>query len=443
MWFVYNLLFTSVYLLMLPGFLLHMRRRGGYRQDFAQRLGHYAPDVRAALGARRRIWIHAVSVGEVFVAKQFMTAWRARHPGSSFVLSTTSSTGHRTAEEIVEAGDVLIYYPADFPAVVRRALDAIRPEALILAEGEFWPNMLRACAARGIPAAIVNGRISARSHRGYRRLRPFVRRAAEGLRLILAQTAEDGARWRDLGVPAARVVLAGSLKYDLAPVAPATAAAARASLARLGWPAGAPVLVGGSTWAGEERALLDALRALRPRFPALRLVLVPRHAERREEVLDAIAAAGFTVRCKQELATWPEAGAGAAAPDILLVDTTGELRGYYAAATVVFVGKSLTQTGGQNVIEPAVERQAILTGPHLENFPEIAAEFDAARALLRVASARELAESVGRLLDDPAERAALGARAAALVAEKRGALARSVTALERMLSETAGGKDQT
>ncbi|MEI7436048.1 MAG: 3-deoxy-D-manno-octulosonic acid transferase [bacterium] len=435
MWFIYNVLFTLGYALMLPKFLMHMRRRGGYRRDFGQRLGCYAPDVRAALTKRRRIWIHAVSVGEVYIANQFMKAWRVRHPDDSFVLSTTSSTGHCTAEGIMGDGDVLIYYPADFPAVVRRVLNLIRPTVLILAEGEIWPNMLRCCAARGIPVAIINGRMSARSHRGYRCLRPFVRSAAEGLRMILVQTAGDAARWRDLGVPAARIALAGSLKYDLEPVALDGAAAARATLARLGWAPDAPVLVGGSTWAGEEQALLDALRVLRPRFAALRLVLVPRHAERRAEVLAAIAASGFTVWSKSGLASWKEPGSGAAAPDVLLVDTTGELRGYYAAATLVFVGKSLTQTGGQNIIEPAVEHKAILTGPHLENFPDIAADFDAARAFVHVATAQELASAVGRLLDDPEERIALGARAAALVEEKRGALARSVAAVEQMLSE--------
>ena len=168
MWFAYNFLFTLGYALMLPKFLLHMRRRGGYRKDFWQRLGRYAPDVGTALAERRRIWIHAVSVGEVLIAKQFMRAWRERHGEAAFVLSTTSSTGHRTAEGIVGQGDVLIYYPADFPMVVRRALDLIRPAALILAEGEVWPNMLRLCAERGIPAAIINARMSLRSHRRYR-----------------------------------------------------------------------------------------------------------------------------------------------------------------------------------------------------------------------------------------------------------------------------------
>ncbi len=414
-WFFYNLVFIIGFTLMLPHFLLRMNKRGGYRDRFGQRFGLFDPEIRGRLAAGGRLWIHAVSVGEMYVALDFIKAYRRRDPAARFILSTVTSTGRTLAKAKADPVDVVLYFPLDFPLFVRRALDVARPRILILTEGELWPNILRQCEARAIPVAIINGRMSARSARGYRLFQPLTRRILNSVTRIFAQSAADRERYLGLGAEAARVERLGSVKYDQWPDAEAAGRAA-ALLNRLGWPATALILLGGSTWPGEERALAEAFKRLRVSHPGLRLVLVPRHAERAGEVAEELGRLGLKVLRRSAVTTTP-----AAAPEVLLVDTTGELKAFYAAAHVVFVGKSLFENhGGQNFIEPAVYGKPILTGPNLENFPALSGDFLEAGALIQVADADALFAQADRLLGDPAGRVAMGERAAALVASRRG-----------------------
>jgi 3-deoxy-D-manno-octulosonic-acid transferase len=420
-WFFYNLFFTIGYTAMLPHFLLRMRRRGGYRARWRDRLGRYDDATQRRLNAAdglQRIWIHAVSVGEVYVAGQLMRELRRQAPALRFVLSTTSSTGWREAEKQLAPEDVLIYNPLDFPVCVRRAIDAIRPERYILIESEIWPNLLRACAARGIPAYLVNARVSDRSAPGYRGLRLWFGPVLRSLRLILAQSDLDRQRLLAAGADPARTRAVGSVKFDVAARNPENETLAAAILAQADMGQDRVVLVGGSTWPGEEAALLGIYTRLRASQPNLRLVLIPRHFERGEAVAAEIEQAGFVcIRRSRLTAGAPPAADGAA---VLLVDTTGEMMGFYGNADLVFVGKSLCAHGAQNMIEPCLCGVATVVGPHTENFRPVMADLLAADALIQVPDAAALERELTRLAGDPDARRELGRRAAAAVNRRRG-----------------------
>ncbi|MBN1558561.1 MAG: 3-deoxy-D-manno-octulosonic acid transferase [Lentisphaerae bacterium] len=430
-WILYNVLFTLGYLLLLPRFIRRMCRRGGYRRGFLQRFGVYDAALRRKLEGPSRLWVHAVSVGEAYVALGFVEAWRRREPGARFIFSVTTSTGRRVAEQGLKADDALIYFPSDFPWIVERVLDRLRPRALILTESELWPNLIRGLARRNIPVALINGRISPKSFRGYRRIRCFLAPVLRAVRPLLVQSEGDRRRVLDLGADPAAVHVVGSAKYDIARTDAAGRARARAFLAGAGIADGDPLIVGGSTWPGEERILLESFGRLRGAVPGLKLVLVPRHAERRAAVEAEIRRAGLRYVMRSDPASRGPA-------DVVLVDTTGELADFYACATVIFVGKSLTQHGGQNAIEPAALGKPVVVGPNMENFPVVIEELVAAGALLQVQDAAELEAALRMLLADPGRRETLGARAGAAVRERRGATERSVARLAETLAGGAG-----
>ncbi|MGI5868779.1 MAG: 3-deoxy-D-manno-octulosonic acid transferase [Kiritimatiellia bacterium] len=429
-WFLYNILFAIGYTLMLPKFFARMRRRGGYRADFGQRLGRFAPETAARLAEKPRIWVHAVSVGEANLAGAVLRELRRLAPDESFILSTTSSTGHAVCERLVGPDDVLIYLPVDFPHIVRRSLKIINAKALVLTESEFWPNLIRSCRRRGLPVFLVNGRISDRSAPRYRRLRCFFAEVFDCFTAMLVQSDRDRERLVAAGAPADRVQVAGSVKFDVAPPTEAALDTARQTLAAAGIEPGVHrILLGGSTWPGEEAALAEAWTAAREAVPGLRLVLVPRHMERGDALERELAAAGFRCLRRSRMKTGRETQAPG--PDaILMVDTTGELFPLYALADLVFVGKTLDPNiGGQNMIEPASFGKAVVCGPHTENFASTMEIFRAADAIREVADAAGLHQAVGELAADAARCAALGERARRVVESQRGALERTAQAV--------------
>ena len=432
-WFFYNILFAIAYVAMLPKFLRRMKKRGGYRAHFSERFGKYDPETARRLAEKPRVWIHAVSVGEANLAGTVIRELRRRDPSFSCVFSTTSSTGRGVCEKIARPDDVVIYLPLDFPRCVRRALAAVNATALVLTESEFWPNLLRALHRKGVPLLLLNGRVSDRSAPGYRRLRFFFGPVLRAFDTLLAQSPLDRDRLVATGAPAERIEVTGSVKFDVPPPPPEKVARARETLALAGIEPGRDlVLLGGSTWPGEELALARAWRAARAATPSLRLVLVPRHAERAAEVAAELAQDGFRVLRRSQISSSP--AVPAAPEDILLVDTTGELFALYSQADLVFVGKTLAPNeGGQNMIEPCSFGKPVVLGPHTENFAAVMDTFRAAGAVVEVADADALSREVARFAADPAARAALGARADAAVAASRGALARSCDAIEALL----------
>lgn len=430
-WFFYNVLFAIAYAAMLPNFLRRMKKRGGYRAHFAERFGKFDPETARRLAEKPRVWIHAVSVGEANLAGTVIRELRRRDPSFSCIFSTTSSTGRGVCEKIAGPDDVVIYLPLDFPRCVRRTLAAANATALVLTESELWPNLLRALHRKGVPLLLLNGRVSDRSAPGYRRLRFFFGPVLRCFETLLAQSPLDRDRLVAAGAPADRIRVTGSVKFDVPPPSADALARARDLLARGGVEPGRDlVLLGGSTWPGEELALARAWRAARANVPSLRLVLVPRHAERAAEVVAELEKDGFAVERSTRLRTAPPS----ADECILLVDETGVLFPLYSQADLVFVGKTLAPNeGGQNMIEPCSFGKPVLLGPRTENFAAVMETFRAASAVVEVANADALSREVAHFAADPAARAALGARADAAVAASRGALARSCDAIESLL----------
>ena len=441
-WWIYNVLFAVAYAVMLPQFLLRMKRRGGYRSRMGDRFGRYPDEVADRLcRGGGFVWIHAVSVGEVYVAGQVMRSLRARDPAIRFAFSTTSSTGWKEAEKQVGQEDVLIYNPLDFPLCVKRALDAVRPRALILTESEIWPNLIRACHRRGMPLFLVNARVSDRSAPGYRRLRFWFGPVLRMFTAILAQSEADKRRLTEAGADPGRVEVTGSFKFDVANRDPEKEKAVGEFLARHDCGSDRVVLLGGSTWPGEDAVLIGIYKRLCLRYPALRLVLVPRHFEKADAVQAEVEKAGFVCvrksREKKGAVCHGQSAMGSLPSRTVVVgDTTGELMGFYGNAQIVFVGKSLCEHGSQNMIEPCLCGAATLVGPNTENFRPVMSDLLDARALIQVPDAVALEREVARLVADAEVRLALGERGVAAVLRRKGVVGRCAAALALQIKET-------
>lgn len=432
-WFLYNFLFAIAYVLMMPKFLLRMAKRGGYANRFADRFGRYPKDIRDRLtDGTPRVWIHAVSVGEVAVAGQLMDELRRQRPDLAFVLSVTSSTGWAQAEKRVGPNDVLIYNPLDYPGCVRRALRTFRPLAYVITETELWPNIIRRVTDLGIPAFLVNARISDHSAPGYRRLRCWFGPVLNRLTHIYAQSDLDARRLTDAGCDPARITVTGTMKFDVAHRVPEKEATLRAYLDAAGFDPAAPILLGGSTWPGEDTFILGVYRKALAKRPDLRLVIVPRHFEKAGDVEIAIRTAGFPCLRKSRAPATPDRQPKDA---VLLADTTGELMGFYGLSTIAFVGKSLYEKGGQNMIEPCLCGCATVVGPHTENFRPVMSDLLAQGALLQGNDVPDTEIKLLGLFADPAALTALGQRATEAVERRRGATPRIAAAILATLSD--------
>jgi len=439
-WVFYNLFFAIAYVAMMPQFLIRMKRRGGYRNRFLDRFGFYPDDVDERLRRMNgAVWIHAVSVGEVYVAGQVMRALRERRPDLRFVFSTTSSTGWTEAGKQVGPEDVLIYNPLDFPACVRRALQTVRPKALILTESEIWPNLIRACYRRGVPLFLINARVSDRSAPGYRRLRYWFGPILRMFTVIMAQSESDKKRLADAGADPERIVVTGSFKFDVANRNSQKEREVADFLARHDCGPERVVLLGGSTWPGEDAVLIALYQRLCQRYHDLRLVLVPRHFEKADAVQSEVERQGLMCVRKSreaESAKHQKAGASCQAAAVIIGDTTGELMGFYGNADIVFVGKSLCEHGAQNMIEPCLCGAATLVGPNTENFRPVMSDLLDADALLQVPDADALGREIERLLENDSAREALGLRAVKAVERRKGVVERCAASMTQCLFRT-------
>lgn len=391
-------------------------------------------------GAGRPFWLHAVSVGEVLALRALVERMRADAPELPLVVSTSTPTGNRLARDAMPHGVKVRYFPLDTPGCVRRALDRERPRGAAIMETELWPAFFRACRRRTIPLAIINGRMSATSHRRYRLIRPLVADTLACVTLGLFQTEEDRRRFVDLGLAGERATVPGNLKYDLdnlrslTGVNRAGAAVVAAWRARGAGPATHPLVAAGSTKPGEEKMLLDALMPLMREHPGLLLLIAPRHPERFEEAARLAEQSGMPWCRRSQIAD------GGAPPDgcrLLLLDTLGELAGVYGECTAAFVGGSLVPEGGHNILEPAYFGKPVLFGPHMDNFAEMAALFSSRGGAIRLASVADLGPAVRGLLENPAAAVETGANARAVLEENQGAAAVIAAALLRL----AGGAD--
>lgn len=419
--FLYSLALGLALILSSPYWLYQFLRHGKYGRGFSERLG----GVPARLGTStvRVIWIHAVSLGEVLAVSRLVAEMRQAFPQHRIVVSTTTDTGQDLARKRF-GKDNVFYFPMDFTFAIRPYLRALKPELVILAETEFWPNFLRLVASSGAGIAVVNARISDRSWPRYLRFRGALKKMLARVDLFLAQTPQDADRLQSIGADPTRIHVAGNLKFDV-PVSstPVIVETLRQSLTA---EKAFPVLVCGSTVEDEERPLLKAFENLRVGHPRAVMILAPRHPERFDAVANLVKELGIVLHRRSEWHDEPLAG------NVLLVDTIGELAALYGLADIAFVGGSLVPRGGHNIIEPAQHGVAIVTGNHTENFRDIVGLFRSHDAV-RIVGLAELPLTLMQLAENTAERIALGRRARETMQSQMGATAKTLDALRGLL----------
>jgi 3-deoxy-D-manno-octulosonic-acid transferase len=420
---LYNILFTFFFGLTAPYYFLRMWRRGNWLSGFFERFGYYDRNLKQALTNRQVLWLHAVSVGEVNLCTQLIRALEPRMPNIKIVVSTTTTTGMAELRRHLPPHISKIYYPIDGRRCVTRALGTIHPVAIVLFEAEIWPNFLWLARDLNIPLFLANARLSNHSYRGYRRFGFLFRPLFASFAGVSAQNQTDADRLRKIGCRPESVRVVGNLKFDAAKLHGHRRLDVPALLRQIGVPPDAPVLVGGSTHAGEEIALAEIAQRLRVLFPKLFLVLVPRHFERCREVGRELRARGVKFVYRDEVLAGTQFREGQV--ECLLVNTTGELRFFYEHAIVVFVGKSLTAVGGQNPIEPGAAGKAMVFGPNMQNFTEIARNFVVQNAAIQVSDVETLETAIAELLADENRREELRRNALRVVRENLGAVART------------------
>jgi len=409
----------------IPWVLLSRKRR----TNLPERLGLRGVPPPTSADGRPTVWVHAVSVGETLAAVPLLRLLRRRISDVRQIITSVTLTGRETAvKSLSGVTDEGFYFPFDLPGLCGRFLDRLRPDVVVIVETEIWPNFIAACARRGVPVVIVNGRLSQRSFAGYMRFRWFFAPILRTLRTISAQTVEDAERFIELGAPRENVTVGGNLKFDVSP--PEIAASPLSGLLLWEKAAGALWVVAGSTHDGEEADLLRAFLAAREANPSLRLLLAPRHPERFDAVEALVRREGVSMVRRTSI---PE-GAQRLPEPVLLLDTVGELSGAYAAADLAFVGGSLVPKGGHNVLEPSWHGVPTIVGPHMENFREIADAFLAGNALLRVAGKEELEDRLARFAADPSVFRETGRRAKDLLETFRGASEANADAVLSALS---------
>jgi 3-deoxy-D-manno-octulosonic-acid transferase len=430
---IYNLLWPIGLLLFLPGYLVKMLRRGNYRHKFGQRLGIYDVGLRARLAAQKSTWLHAVSVGEVMIALKLAAAIRVLQSEAHFVLTTTTTTGFTFASKNVPDWIEVLYSPLDFWPVMRRAFATIQPAKIVLVEAEVWPNLAAAAHARRIPLALINARLSPRSEKRFRRFRFFVAPTFRLLDLVCVPEAADISRWTAIGVLRENIHVVGSIKYDPEDIHIDLTVPEKV-LAECKIDNQRPIILGGSTHAGEEEILGKIFRELRPEFANLFLIIAPRHAERAREIRRAYQDLGLRValRSRSSKVEPPI--------DCLVLDSTGELRNWYPVATVVFIGKSLAARGGQNPAEAIVAGKPVVFGQHMENFAAFARSLVERRAALQISSADELKQTILDLLGDAGLRQKLAENARELLNSHRGATVRTAGLINSLASSIVNPK---
>lgn len=412
---------------LLPYWLWKLPQARRYRFGLLERMG-LMPRLD---GARRRLWIHCASVGEAAVPRRLVARFRRERPDWDVAFSTNTDTGAERLRSLYP--DCTVFHaPLDFTCCVRRALGRVRPDLVLLVELEMWPNFLQACLTRGIPVAIVSGRIGEGSRRLLRAILLFFPHLREAVRLCCARSADDARGFVEAGLEPDRVFTCGSLKYDA--LATEVGPAQRDRLSRLFNLAGdAPVLVAGSTHEGEELLVATAYRDLRIECRRLRLIIAPRHIERADHVAAALKARGFTVCRKTEL---EQRGESATEDAVCLVDTIGDLVACYSLADVAFVGRSLLPPGGgQNMMEPAALGTAVLVGSYTGNFRPEMRLLERHGAVKVVRDRRELVREVKRLLRRPELAGKMAEAGRRLIRQSRGATRRTLARLEPLVRE--------
>jgi len=423
---LYNILLTLLLILASPYLLLRSLFQKKFRRALVQRLGFFQSP-----SFQRPIWVHAASVGEVFCSIPLLKKIKKEYPLSEIVLTTMTSTGNEAAKaRIPEAGRVL-FLPIDHPLIIRRAIQKIQPGVLLIAETELWPNLLRSCGKRGIPVALFNGRISRRSFRRYLLLKFFFKECLKNISLFLMQTEEDRKRILEIGAESEKTRTVGNLKFDQT-FPSFTPETLKRIAGTLGLHGAEKILIAGSTHSGEEEILISLYKALKETNSPLVLILAPRHLERLEEVEGILRRESVAWSRKTTLIR--EAGRkDQEHPEVILLDTMGELMGLYSLGTLVFVGGSLVPVGGHNPLEPLFFEKCVLFGPHMFNFLEIATRLIEDRGAIQISGKEDLFTQVKRLLFDEAARKEVGRKGHQFLQKHQGATERMFEEIRRLL----------
>ncbi len=418
-------LYTLLFYLALPIILLRLVWRGFkaplYFQRWSERFGKVAP----LINEKPVIWLHAVSVGEVEASKPLINNLQKEYPDHQLLVTTMTPTGSERVKANFNEQVGHCYFPYDVPFAIKSFLNNVKPEFGILMETEIWPNMIDECHKRDIPLVLANARMSERSKQGYLRFANFAKSTLNKLSLVAAQSPTDQQRFKELGINKQRVFATGNLKYEIS--LPASLKE-QADYMRTMWDRDRPVWIAASTHEGEDELIINASRQVRAAFPNLLLIIVPRHPERFDRVTALCQRSGFVTLRRSEQKPCPST------VQILMVDTMGELLLFYAASDVAFVGGSLVEHGGHNILEPAALGRATITGPHYFNFQAITKQFLEAKALLEVQNTEQLASTVIELLQNTTQRAEMGEASLKIIQQSQGATSRVMNLIRRHIT---------
>jgi 3-deoxy-D-manno-octulosonic-acid transferase len=426
-YWVYNVLATVLLLIGLPFSPLLYLFGKRYRMGLGERLGFYGRGVRGAVKGSRPVWIHAASVGEILAATGLVEQIKKRFPSRPIVISAFTSTGYEMARRTFTR-DAVIFFPLDHPWVVKRALLTFDPSLVVFLETEIWPNMLRSAHRRGVPTLLLSGRLSVRSFQKYALLSWFFRDVLRNFTFMGMQTEDDAIRAQRLGADPLRLAVTGNVKLAGSANGPEPDGEVSDCPDVKKNAGGRRLLVAGSSHRGEEEILLEVYRRLKPCFPDLKMVLAPRHPQRFAEVERLLKASGLAFEKKSQVN-----GQNFLLPDLFLLDTLGELPKFYAAGDIAFVGGSLVDVGGHNLLEPARLRRPILFGPYMANFAALAREMKKRGGAIEVRGVEDLVRAITGLLNDANQRVAMGEAAYQVAADDGRASERTLELLVRYL----------
>lgn len=415
---LYNILLTFFLVLSFPYFFIRSLFQKRLRKALIQRMGF--------LGTRflgGSIWVHAASVGEVFCSIPLLRRIKKEFPHHKIVLTTMTSTGNEAAKTQLPEADHILFFPIDHPFILRRILKKIRPTLLLIAETELWPNLLRACGRKGIPIILFNGRISEKSFRGYLFFRFLFEKCLKYISLFLMQTNEDQDRIIQIGAPSEKTRVVGNLKFDQA-LPPVTQEASATLAQSLGLHGREPVFIAGSTHSGEEEPLTSLSKELREIAPDLIFILAPRHLNRLEEVEGMLRKESLSWMRRTVLPVDQDRPNQERRPEVILLDTMGELMSLYSLATLVFIGGSLVPVGGHNPLEPLFFKKCVLFGPFMFHFSEISRRLVEEGGAIQANGIEDLASHMRRLLKDERARKEMGERGYQFLRKHQGATER-------------------
>ena len=416
LYLIYDLLLLTLLPFFLPYFIIKILSIGESRKSLRERFGYLEKEKVSALQGRPSIWLHAVSVGEINAAIPLVNRLKERYPELNMVVSTVTVTGYNNAAKKIPSADLICFFPLDFSWIVKKIVKLIRPKIFILIETEIWPNVLRSLRENGIPTILSNGRISSASYKRYTTFRFFIKRVLKGFSIFSMQSERDSSRIISLGADEEKVVTAGNIKFDQDILA--ADSKDLDNLQRcLHFSGKEKIFIAGSTHRGEEEIILKVFESLKETFPGIKLLLAPRRPDRFNEVEGLVKERGLSVTRKTLLD-----GGAEGSFDVVLVDTIGELRMIYGLGTVIFVGGSLVDKGGQNLLEPAMYKKPVFFGPYVDNFTSIAKALLEGGGGIKVRNGQELLNEAKRFLSNPSLLEEAGSSAWKVLKEGRGAI---------------------